>query len=111
MINIKCVVQEGCVPEQVRPKLVAEMARISISLLGGSPDDIKVEFTDIPKGFGFIRGGEPSTTSVIVVRIPVAYEQNHRGQLLREFGVMWSEVTGCSVDEFVASARNQINQS
>ena len=95
MINIECVVQEGCVPEQVRPKLVAEMARISISLLGGSPDDIKVEFTDIPKGFGF-RGGEPSTTSVIVVRIPVAYEQNHRGQLLREFG---------------ASARDQINHS
>ena len=37
MIDFNCIVQEGFVPEEVRPGLAAELARISTSILGGSP--------------------------------------------------------------------------
>jgi hypothetical protein len=37
MIDFNCIVQEGFVPEEVRPGLAEELARISTSILGGSP--------------------------------------------------------------------------
>ena len=109
MINFECIVQEGCVPEDVRPELAAGLVRISTSLLGGSPDDVDIEFNEIPKGFGF-RGGKPTTTSVVEVRIPDGSEPKKRAMLLREIGVMWCEVVGCSTGEFAASARDHGEQ-
>lgn len=106
MIKFECIVQEGTVPEVLRPRLAAELVRISTSLLGGSPDDVEVEFNEIPRGFGF-RGGKPSTTSIIGARIPEGSEQQKRAQMLREIGVMWCEIVGCSTDEFAAWARDQ----
>lgn len=106
MIDFECIVQEGCVPDEVRPRLTAELVRISTSLLGGSTDEVDVEFNEIRKGFGF-RGGRPSTTSVVVVLLPDGSEPQKRALMLREIGAMWCDVVGCSPDEFAASARDR----
>ena len=62
IVDIECIVQEGYVLEGVRQNLAAELVRLSTAILGDSPNDVDVEFIEIPKGFGF-RGGMPSTTS------------------------------------------------
>ncbi len=106
MISFTCIVQEGHVPEQIRPKLASELARISTSILGGDPSGVEVEFTEIPYGYGF-RGGELSTTSSVRGLIPPGCEQETRVQLMRAMSDMWIEVTGCSVDELTVSARDR----
>ena len=59
MIEFACIVQEGVISEELRPRLASELARISTSILGGDPNEVDVGFTEIPRGFGF-RGGELS---------------------------------------------------
>ena len=83
--------------------------RVSCSHPGGiSPltEDVEVEFTEIPYGYGF-RGGELSTTSSVRGLIPPGCEQETRVQLMRAMSDMWIEVTGCSVDELTVSARDR----
>jgi hypothetical protein len=106
MYNFNCIIQEGVIPDDLRPTLVSGLARITTSILGGSPDDVDVEFTVIPHGFGF-RGGELSTTSLVRGYIPPGCEQETRVQLMQEICDMWCEATGCSVDELVVSARDR----
>ena len=106
MISFNCIIQEGVIPDDLRPNLVSELARISTSILGGSPDDVDVEFTVIPHGYGF-RGGELSTTSLVSGQIPPGCEQATRVQLMQQICDMWCETTGCSVDELVVSARDR----
>ena len=106
MVDIECIVQEGCVAQPLRPKLGVELIRLSTSILGGSPDDADAVFKEIPKGFGY-RGGQPSTTSAIGVRMPERYEPEARPRLLRAIGEMWCEIVGCSTDEFVAWTRER----
>lgn len=106
MISFKCIVQEGCVPQEIRPDLTAELARSSTSILGGSPDDVEVEFDEIPEGYGF-RGGEPSTTSLVRGHIPDGCHQAVRIQLLHEISDIWCQITGCATDELVVSARDR----
>ena len=103
-ISLRCVIQEECVPEEIRPSLAVELIRVSNSLLGGTPDDVEVTFDEIPRGFGF-RGGEPSTTSVIEGLIPDSFGRQKRGQWLREIGATWCEIVGCSPYEFAGWAR------
>ena len=69
--------------EEVRPGLAEELARISTSILGGSPHDVEVDFNEIPKGFGF--RGEPSSTSLVRGSID-GCEQAVRVKLLRKIG-------------------------
>ena len=63
MISFNCTVQEGAIPDNIRPELVSGLTRVSVSVMGASADDVDVQFTVIPRGFGF-RGGELSTTSL-----------------------------------------------
>ena len=105
MIEFNCTVQEGFIPEDVRPVLTSELVQISTSILGESPRDVEVDFDEIPKGFGF-RGGELSSTS-LVRGIIEGCEQAVRINLLRKIGDMWCAVTGCSPDELLVSIRDR----
>ena len=106
MISFDCIIQEGAIPDDLRPALASELARISASILGGSPDEVEVGFTVIPRGYGF-RGGELSTTSMVRGQIPPGCEQEVRVDLMRRICDMWTGRTGCSVDELVVSARDR----
>ena len=106
MYSFNCVIQEGVIPDDLRPNLVSELARVTTSVLGGSPDGVDVEFTVIPHGYGF-RGGEVSTTSMVRGTIPPGCEQETRVHLMQQLCDTWMELTGCSVDELVVSARDR----
>ena len=104
MISFNCTVQEGAIPEDIRPELVAGLIRVSMSVMGAS--NVKVQFTEIPRGFGF-RGGELSTTSLVRGQIPPGCEQDLRVEFMQAICDMWQGITGCSVDELVVSARDR----
>ena len=106
MITFKCVVQEGCIPLDMRPRLISGMTRTTAEVLGVAPDDVQVEFEEIQRGAGY-RGGELSTTSLVRGTIPPGCEQPVRERLLMKLGDMWCEIVGCGTDEVVVSAGDQ----
>ena len=105
MISFNCVIQEGVIPDDLRPTLSSELSRISAEALGGSAEDVTVEYTVIPHGFGF-RGGEISTTSSVRGQLTAPLDQETRVVLLQQLCDMWCEVTGCSIHEVIVSARD-----
>ena len=105
MISFNCVIQEGVIPDDIRPTLSSELSRISAEALGGSAEDVTVEYTVIPHGFGF-RGGEISTTSSVRGQLASPLDQETRVELLHMLCDMWCEVTGCTVHEVIVSARD-----
>ena len=88
------------------PELQSRLAAIATAVLGGSPDQVTVEFDEIPHGYGF-RGGEVSTTSLVRGLIPPGCVQEVRVDLMQRICAMWCEVTGCTVEELVVSARDR----
>ena len=107
MYSFNCVIQEGVIPDGLRPNLVSELGRIITSILGGSPDDVDVEFTVIPHGYGF-RGGELSTTSLVRGYIPAGMRAGDRVcSSCSRSATCGASITGCSVDELVVSARDR----
>ena len=106
MITFRCLLQEGCIPLDIRSRLVSGLTRITAEVLGTALDDVQVEFEEVPRGAGY-RGGELSTTSLVRGAIPPGCEQPVREQLLMKLGDMWCEMTGCGTDEVVISARDQ----
>ena len=106
MITFNCTIQEGIVPHEIRPTLASELARISTSFVGGNPDDVSVNWIEIPHGFGF-RGGRISTTSAVRGEIPPGLQQETRVELMRAIQDMWMAHTGCTTEELVVSARDR----
>ena len=106
MITFDCTVQEGIVPDELRPALASALARISTDILGGNPAEVSVSWTEIPHGFGF-RGGRLSTTSAVRGQIPPGCQQETRVRLMQAIQDRWMEITGCATDELVVSARDR----
>ena len=106
MISFNCIVQERAVEPGLWAELESRLADIAAAVLGGSPGDVAVEFEVIPHGYGF-RGGEISTTSLVRGLIPPGCAQEVRVDLMRRICDMWCDVTGCTVDELVVSARDR----
>ena len=106
MITFNCTVQEGVIPDELRPRLASELARICAGVLGSDPDAVSVQFTEIPHGYGF-RGGDISTTSAVRGRIPPGCDQPTRVLLMQRISDLWYDLTGCATDELVVSARDR----
>ena len=104
-VRFDCTMQEGQICEQTRAELAAGLQQIAQDVLGESADDVPVSYSDIPSGFGF-RGGEPSTTSLVRGSIVGGVTQDVREDLMRRICDMWMEISGCTVDELVVSARD-----
>ena len=106
MITFNCTIQEGIVPDDLRPQLASELARITTGFVGGNPDEVSVNWIEIPHGFGF-RGGRLSTTSAVRGEIPPGLQQETRVELMQSIQDMWMGLTGCTTDELVVSARDR----
>ncbi|MXX47348.1 MAG: hypothetical protein F4Z38_03420 [Chloroflexi bacterium] len=104
-VSFNCTMQEGQVGEEMRARLAVALQQITQDVLGESPDDVPVTFSDIPRGFGF-RGGEPSTTSLVRGSIVGGVTQDVREDFMRRICDSWMEISGCTVDELVVSARD-----
>ena len=104
-VRFECTMQEGQIAASTRESLATGLRAIAQEVLGEAPGDVPVEFSDIPTGFGF-RGGEPSTTSLVRGSIVGGVTQEVREDFMRRIIDMWMEVSGCTVDELVVSARD-----
>ena len=104
-VRYDCTMQEGQIGGDVRARLADGLKAVTEQVLGAGADDVSVDFSDIPQGFGF-RGGEPSTTSLVRGSIVGGLEQPVRVDLMRAICDMWMEISGCTVDELVVTARD-----
>ena len=105
MVSFELYVQEGCIPDDLRPAIVAKIESICAESLGAESGPVEVSWKVIPRGFGF-RGGEPSTTSLVRARIPDGYSSDVRGRFLLAMGEAWYNLTGATEEEVVVSARD-----
>ena len=102
-VRFACTMQEGQIDAATRERLAEGLRAIASDVLGETPADVPVEFSDIPAGFGF-RGGAPSTTSLVRGAIVGGVTQDVREDVMRQIIDMWTDVSGCTVDELVVSA-------
>lgn len=105
MVTFEFFVQEGCVADESRARIVADVEGVCAAVLGAEAGPVSVSWTVIPKGFGF-RGGEPSTTSLVRSRIPDGYDSDVRARFLRSIAATWCNLTGATEDEVIVSARD-----
>ena len=104
-VSFRCTMQEGQIDEPTRERLAVGLRQVAVEVLGEAEADAPVQFSDIPTGFGF-RGGEPSTTSLVNGSIVGGVTQEVREDIMRRIIDMWMEISGCTVDELVVSARD-----
>ena len=104
-VSWQCTMQEGVIDEPTRERLAAALRQISQEHLDADPDAVPVSFSDIPHGYGF-RGGELSTTSLVRGSVVGGIEQPRRVELLQAVCDRWKEISGCTTDELVATARD-----
>ena len=106
MINFECTIQEGCVADELRPRLASEIEKVCYDVLGPDRGPIDVSWVVIPEGFGF-RGGRPSTTSLVRARIPDGCDRETRSRFLKSIGDSWCRISGVAPEELMVSARDQ----
>ena len=98
MINCICVVQQGQSPDNRSAELKGLLNHFSSASFG---DVAEVAWIPVAPGNGFT-AGKPSTSSVVSFTSGEALQPEHRETLLRELVALWTDATGCSVDEIVA---------
>ena len=98
MINCMCVIQEGQTPDQMRGELHTMLEAFSNTHFN---DSLQVNWLPVAEGSGFT-AGEPSTSSVVSITANQKLEQSKRESLLRELVSLWTDKTGCTIDEVVA---------
>lgn len=106
MILCGCMVQAGQIPEQQLGQLEAGLSAIATRFFDAPA---ATTWTTVAPGDGWT-AGEPSRTSLVVMYVPEGLEQATRTRLLESICDLWSETTGCSVNEIVATARDVVSQ-
>ena len=106
MIEFLCTVQEGCIPENMRPELEKAIQNTSVEILGIAKGPFSISWAEIPRDFGF-RGGKPTTTSHVRGQIPDGCDKETRERLMKEIGERWYDITGQTDDELIVAARDE----
>ncbi len=102
MIACGCMIQEGRItPAQI------ESLETGLSGISSQYFDLPATtvWTTVAAGNGWT-AGEPSSTSIVVMYVPPGLAQERRTRLLESICSLWSDVTGCSINEIVATARD-----
>lgn len=98
MINCTCFIQEGQAPDLRKADLQGLLNRFSISALG---EEAQIAWIPVAPGNGFT-AYKPSTSSVVSITANQNLDSERRESLLRELVTLWTNQTGCSIDEIVA---------
>ena len=98
MVNCTCFVQEGQSPDQHRGEIQALLNTFTAASFG---EDAQISWIPVASGNGFT-AGRPSTSSVVSINSNERLDPERRESLLRKLVALWTENTGCSVDEIVA---------
>ena len=98
MISCTCIVQEGQTPDQNKGGLQAVLNGFTDAAFG---ENAQIAWIPVGQGNGFTEG-KPSTSSVVSMTANKPLEADQRETLLRELVGLWTQETGCTVDEVVA---------
>ena len=98
-----CMVQQGQIPQATREKLAKGLHRAAQDVLGDYAAELQVAWMDIAEGSGYT-AGHPSTSSLVGMPVPDGTNPATREALLSAICSTWTVVTGCSVNEIVATA-------
>lgn len=98
-----CMVQQDQIPQDTRDELAQGLRDVSRNVLGEYAVQFQVAWMDIAPGSGYT-AGSPSTTSLAGLSVPDGTDAELREALLSAVCSRWSAITGCSVNEIVATA-------
>lgn len=102
-MNFNCMVQEGLISQAMRAELSTRLVAIGHDVFGDDEQDVQVGWIEVPAGHGFT-GGKPSTSSLALATVPDDTSKEDRTQALSAICDAWTEVTGCSINEIIATA-------
>ncbi len=97
-----CMIQEGQIPEAQLEQLEAGLSDIASRFFGNPAE---VAWTTVAAGDGWT-SGKPSSSSLVVMYVPPGLDQEVRTELLTSICDLWTNTTGCSIGEIVATARD-----
>jgi hypothetical protein len=98
MIDCICVVQEGQAPDLFKGEIEGVLNRFTTASFG---QEARIAWVPVATGNGFT-AGRPSTSSVVSITSNKHLSPQRRESLLRELAALWTDTTGCTVDEIVA---------
>ena len=98
-----CMIQAGQAADRKQAQLAEGLRKIGEEAFGDDPSRTQISWVAYPPGFAWT-AGEPSTSSVVVRSVPVGLPDDQRESYLQRVCDLWVEVTGCSIDEIVATA-------
>ena len=103
MPDYVCMIQEGQGAERRQDELAAGLRRIGAEVFGDPEAGAEIAWIPIREGYGFT-AGRPSTSSLVIRSVPVGFPDAEREAFLTRVCDLWTEVTGCTRDEIVATA-------
>ena len=101
-----CLVQRNQIPMKKRDELAIKLTDIAGQIFDAQASNVNIGWVAIEEGSGFT-GGQPSTTSLVMAVVPDGTKQQKRESFLSAICDAWIEVTGCSINEVVASAADE----
>ncbi len=93
MAIYQCVVPQGAVAPELRPRIAAELTRIHCEETSAAPEFVQVVFLDVPRGAAFT-AGRPWAMSNIAGYIRAGRAPEVRRRLLQRIHSAWIELTG-----------------
>lgn len=103
MADITCLYQAEQLTKPQLANLADMLGKISENHLA---TESNIVWLPIAKGSGFT-AGKSSSSSLVSIAVPDGYAATSREKLLGDICAGWQEITGCSVNEIVASAIDQ----
>ena len=98
MIRCTCIVQEGQPADQNKTRLETALNQFTNTSFDEAAD---IAWIPVATGNGYTER-MPSTSSVISIAAKQPLDSERRESLLRQLVALWTNETGCSVDEVVA---------
>jgi hypothetical protein len=108
MVTCQIMLHEGVVDEDLRPALEAGIRRIYGDVVGILPADLEVEYVDVPAGRWFT-AGVISRNSSVHATVPAGFDSDARTKLLTEIYDHWRATTGCTPNEIVVVAVDEVS--
>src|SRR4051794_39387636 len=106
-MGCQIMLHEGVVDDALRPRLEAGIRRVYADVVGTPLGVLDVKYIDVPDGRGFTAGVK-SHTSIVNTTVPAGFESEARTKLLTEIYNHWRATTGCTPNEIVVSAIDEI---
>ena len=103
MAEYACIIQSGQAAHRKQDALEQGLRRIGQEWFGDDPSATTFSWTVMQPGFAWT-AGEPSTSSLVIRSVPVGLEFERREAFLRRVCELWSQETGCSIEEIVVTA-------